>query len=122
MDIKESMLTAIRAVPKVGIFAVAGHEESETLTSIGVNGIAKPINIPLTEDMAEQLVAVGQQAPFGKGMDTVVDTAVRQAWQYDPSVVTFDNAQEFNLMVRVITTIACNALGIDVKKTPVQAK
>ncbi len=127
-QIKSEFLAIIQAVPNVGCFAVDGNKKLEMslLTYAVVNGVTKPIVLPLSQVDAQLLVAVGQQAPYGRGMDTVVDTAVRQAWQYDPSIVTInrvpEDAQYFNRTLRNIAEEACAALGIDVEKTPVQAK
>ncbi len=129
-ELKSELLEIIQAVPNVGFFAVAGKGELAplTLTYILVKGVAKPIILPIgiSQEDAQLLVAVGQQAPYGRGMDTVVDTTVRLAWQYDPSIVTITSvpagAQGFNHTLRNITAEACAALGINVKKHPVQAK
>ncbi|KAJ0386773.1 hypothetical protein COL922a_003704 [Colletotrichum nupharicola] len=44
-----------------------------------------PISFPLKEEQARSLIEKARQAPFGKGSDTVVDTAVRNTWELDPT-------------------------------------
>ena len=39
------------------------------------------IALPLLPVQAEQLVAVAEQAPYGRGSDTLIDTEVRRTWQ-----------------------------------------
>lgn len=39
------------------------------------------ISLPLLPAQAEQLIAVAEQAPYGRGADTLIDTAVRKTWQ-----------------------------------------
>jgi predicted 2-oxoglutarate/Fe(II)-dependent dioxygenase YbiX len=46
-----------------------------------------PIALPLLPVQAQQLIAVAEQAPYGQGEATLVDTAVRRTWQIDPERV-----------------------------------
>ena len=46
-----------------------------------------PIALPLLPVQAQQLLAVAEQAPYGRGDATLVDTAVRRTWQIDPARV-----------------------------------
>ncbi|CAD6969139.1 unnamed protein product [Tilletia controversa] len=51
-----------------------------------------PVALPLHDaQMAEKIVSVCEKAPFGRGFDTVVDTAVRNSWQLHPSKVKITN-------------------------------
>ena len=43
--------------------------------------------MPLLAAQAEQLIAVAERAPYGRGEQTLVDTQVRQTWQIAPSQV-----------------------------------
>jgi hypothetical protein len=43
-----------------------------------------PIALPLLPVQAQQLIAVAEQAPYGRGEATLVDTEVRRTWQIDP--------------------------------------
>jgi len=44
-------------------------------------GSIGPIALPLLPVQAEQLVAIAEQAPYGRGEETVLDTSVRRTWQ-----------------------------------------
>jgi hypothetical protein len=46
-----------------------------------------PIALPLLPVQAQQLIAVAEQAPYGRGEATLVDPAVRRTWQIDPERV-----------------------------------
>nr|WP_294508955.1 hypothetical protein [uncultured Rhodopila sp.] len=48
--------------------------------SLSVDGVGQ-IAVPLLPGQAEQLVAVSERAPYGRGPDTIIDTAVRNTWQ-----------------------------------------
>ncbi len=49
---------------------------------LAVDGVG-PIALPLLPLQAEQLKAVAEQAPYGRGTETLIDTAVRNTWQID---------------------------------------
>jgi predicted 2-oxoglutarate/Fe(II)-dependent dioxygenase YbiX len=46
-----------------------------------------PIALPLLPVQAQQLLAVAEQAPYGRGEATLVDTDVRRTWQIAPARV-----------------------------------
>src|SRR2546421_4797464 len=45
-----------------------------------VEGVG-PIALPLLPSQAAQLIAAAERAPYGRGEETLVDTAVRRGWQ-----------------------------------------
>src|SRR3954454_21026342 len=47
-----------------------------------VDGVG-PIALPLLPVQAEQLIAVAERAPYGRGEETLVEPAVRRTWQID---------------------------------------
>src|SRR5262249_23705548 len=53
---------------------------------LAVAGVG-PIALPLLPVQAQQLLAVAEQAPYGRGEATLVDTEVRRTWQIDPERV-----------------------------------
>ncbi|KAK0553355.1 hypothetical protein OC844_006308 [Tilletia horrida] len=54
----------------------------------GVGRVAVPV---VDEDKAAKIMAACEQAPYGHGLKTVVDTAVRNSWQVDADKVRFEN-------------------------------
>ncbi|MEO2016980.1 MAG: 2OG-Fe(II) oxygenase [Fuerstiella sp.] len=51
------------------------------------------IGLPLGETQARQLIDLCEQAPYGKGTDTVVDTKVRRVWQLGPENFVLTNSK-----------------------------
>src|SRR5215831_9408310 len=47
-----------------------------------VTGVG-PIALPLLPVQAQQLLAIAELAPYGRGEATLVDTTVRRTWQID---------------------------------------
>lgn len=68
-----------------GDFYVAGSNEL-LVPALSVDGVG-PIALPLLPAQAAQLVAVAERAPYGRGAETIVDTAVRNSWQIAPDHV-----------------------------------
>jgi hypothetical protein len=75
----------------------------------------EPLSFPLGEDGVDALRAAAARAPFGRGADTVVDTAVRDAWQIDSSRVSMQPAAVWQslvldeLLLEVIPTFGIDA-------------
>lgn len=63
-----------------------GYEPSDV--KLKVKGIG-PISLPIASQEVETLKAVSEQAPHGRGTETIVDTQVRNMLQINPSKVSF---------------------------------
>lgn len=72
----------LQTVRRPGDFQVAGTSEVFA-PQIEVAGVGA-ISLPLLPAQAEQLAAVAEQAPYGRGTETLIDTAVRRTWQIGP--------------------------------------
>ena len=57
--------------------------------SLSVRGVG-PIALPLLPEQAAQLAAAAERAPYGRGPDTIIDTAVRNTLQIGPDRVDID--------------------------------
>jgi hypothetical protein len=66
-------------IRRPGDFFAAGITEF-LAPRLEVEGVG-PLALPLLPMQAEQLVAVAERAPHGRGTDTIVDTTVRRTWQ-----------------------------------------
>ena len=75
----------LSTVQRPGDFYVAATAEflAPSLEVQGVGGVA----LPLLPIQAEQLIAVADPAPFGRGQETIIDTAVRRCCQIGPDRV-----------------------------------
>jgi predicted 2-oxoglutarate/Fe(II)-dependent dioxygenase YbiX len=72
----------LRSVDRHGDFYASGTVELAP-PSLEVDGVG-PISLPLLPVQAEQLLAVADVAPFGRGQKTVRDPTVRRCWQVGP--------------------------------------
>jgi hypothetical protein len=74
------------------------EEESEHVKQNLMDPI--PITIPVMEQLGQKLIEEGycQQAPFGRGMETVIDTNVRRAWQIDSGNVQIHGTDVHDLL------------------------
>lgn len=79
------------------------------------------IGLPLSDRDAEALVAASRQAPFGKGEDTIVDTAVRKTWELSPADFQITNPA-FGLFVRDVVKKVSAGLGVDAAGKGVRAE
>jgi len=80
-DLAQSFADILAAVQRPGGFHVAGSFDIHPprLVVTGVGSIA----LPLLPVQAEALLGVAEQAPYGRGSETLVDRAVRRTWQVD---------------------------------------
>jgi predicted 2-oxoglutarate/Fe(II)-dependent dioxygenase YbiX len=75
----------LSTVQRPGDFYTTGTTElfAPHLVVAGVG----PIALPLLPVQAQQLIAVAERAPYGRGKETLIDTTVRRTWQIDPDRV-----------------------------------
>ena len=69
------------------------------------------IALPLLPTQAKQLVAVAERAPFGRGEQTLVDTAVRRTWQIGPNQVRIQGRGWARTLSAILTRV-CDRLGV----------
>lgn len=81
------------------------------LPGLTVEGIGD-IGIPVPAETAQRLIAVAEQAPYGRGEETIVDTSVRQVWQLDPAQFRLGNPAWDDFVGRIVGEVK-EALGID---------
>ena len=70
---------------------MGGKLEGCPLPGLVVEGVGA-IALPLQSDQAKSLVKHSVQAPFGRGANTVVDTAVRLCRQVEPAKIQLGGA------------------------------
>jgi len=78
-SINGAVADVLRTVRTPGDFCAAGSCPMH-VPLIEVDGVG-PIALPLLPTQAVQLIAAAERAPYGRGGDTLVDTAVRRTWQ-----------------------------------------
>ena len=77
--ITSDLARLLSTVQRPGDFHATGTIEIFT-PRLEVEGVG-PIALPLLPVQAEQLIAVAERAPYGRGEATVVDPEVRRTWQ-----------------------------------------
>ena len=79
----------------------------------GIGNIALPLfadGSHVNEAVIREVVALCKQAPFGKGLETFVDTDVRRTWELEASRVTFSNPN-WSAGLEVLLARVGDALG-----------
>jgi predicted 2-oxoglutarate/Fe(II)-dependent dioxygenase YbiX len=83
--VAEEFAELLSTVRRPGDFYASGRTEFFA-PRIEVEGVG-PLALPLLPAQVGQLVAAAVRAPYGRGAETVVDTAVRRTWQIGPDRV-----------------------------------
>jgi predicted 2-oxoglutarate/Fe(II)-dependent dioxygenase YbiX len=114
--ITTDLADALGTIDRSGDFFVSGTAEmfAPRLEIVGVGQLA----LPLLPSQAEQLIAVAERAPYGRGEATLTDTSVRRTWQINPSRVTI-GGRYWAATLEAILTRAAEGLGVT---EPVEAE
>ncbi|WP_237478196.1 2OG-Fe(II) oxygenase [Lichenibacterium dinghuense] len=97
-------------IERPGDFSVGGLCDllAPHLEIDGVGTVA----LPLLPIQAEQIVAVAERAPFGRGEQTLVDTSVRRTWQIGTGLVSIAGAGWARTLAGIVES-AAEGLGVD---------
>jgi predicted 2-oxoglutarate/Fe(II)-dependent dioxygenase YbiX len=108
-SITTDLAAALSTVRRPGDFFVSGTTEllAPLLEVAGVG----PIALPLLPVQAEQLVAVAERAPHGRGEETLVDTTVRRTWQIGADRVRIQG-KHWARTLETIVVRAADGLGV----------
>ncbi len=87
-QIQSVLANVLGQVQRVGDYYASGTQDIHP-PRLSVDGVG-PVSLPLLPVQAEQLVAVAEQAPYGRGSETLVDTGVRRTWQIDAAQVRIE--------------------------------
>ena len=108
-SIGTKLLNCLRSVERPGDFCVGGIREI-FMPTIDVQGVGR-ISFPILPVQAERLVAIAEEAPYGRGEETVVDREVRRTWQVDSAKVRIGGRHWDNTLAGLVADIAL-ALGV----------
>jgi hypothetical protein len=106
----QKLRQALMKIDRPGTFCVSG-DVAFTHPGLEVPGMG-PVGFPLSVDQAKQLKKRCEQAPYGKGKETLVDTAVRQVWRMGPSAFSLTNP-EWDEVLRDIVRNVQEELGLE---------
>jgi predicted 2-oxoglutarate/Fe(II)-dependent dioxygenase YbiX len=112
-SIQKKILKALEKVDRPVTFCASGVLPP-TLPGLEVAGVG-PIGLPLDKRQAALLRKQARQAPYGKGMKTLVDTDVRRVWEIDADQVAFANP-DWAGVVAEATAAVQTALGLEKQK------
>jgi predicted 2-oxoglutarate/Fe(II)-dependent dioxygenase YbiX len=112
-NILEELSQALSKIDRPGTFCVSGSVQT-VLPGLEVQGLG-PISLPLTGAQAKELKALCEQAPYGKGEKTLVDTSVRRVSRLRPSQFTLKNP-EWQLLLRETLKKVQEELGLEKQK------
>ena len=115
-DIVTDLAALLGQVRRPGDFYTSGTTELLS-PALSVDGVG-PIALPLLPAQAAQLVAAAEQAPYGRGPDTIVDTSVRNTWQIEPGNMQI-GGRHWPRTLQAILALVAEGLGVS---DPIEAE
>ena len=112
-EILKELSQAMSKIDRPGTFCVSGSVQT-VLPGLEVDGLG-PIGLPLTGNQAKDLKTLCEQAPYGKGEKTLVDTSVRRVWRLSPSQFSLRNPDWMRLLEETLRKIQAE-LGLEKQK------
>ena len=103
----------LEQIDRPGSFCTSGNVPV-VLPGLEVEGLG-PIGLPLTEGQANELKKHCQQAPYGKGEQTLIDTSVRRVWRLKPDRFALTNP-DWEPLLRQIVHKVQEELGLEKQK------
>jgi predicted 2-oxoglutarate/Fe(II)-dependent dioxygenase YbiX len=104
-----ALATLLRTIRRHGDFFATGRAEMAP-PNLSVQGLGM-LSLPFQHSQLMPLLAQAALAPFGRGAQTVVDTAVRHTWQIDAGALTF-GGRNWQQSLNAIATCAADGLGV----------
>ncbi len=101
----DQLAALLSTVRTPGDFCTAGTR-AMPLPGLVVAGVG-PIALPVLQQQADQLIAIAERAPYGRGEETLIDTEVRRTWQIAPERVRIEGrhwAQGLEAIVETVRT------------------
>ena len=108
--IAADLAALLAKVNRPGDFFTSGTTEL-LAPSLQVDGVG-PIALPLLQVQAEQLIAVAEAAPYGRGQETLIDPSVRRTWQIAPDRVRIRGRHWQQTLDAIVARVA-EGLGVD---------
>ena len=109
LSIAHELPTLLSTVRTPGDFCTAGTIEL-ALPRLTVHGVG-PVALPLLAQQTKELIAVADRAPYGRGVQTLVDTSVRRTWQIGAERVKIEGAS-WARTLQAIVERATDGLGV----------
>ena len=113
--IQDRLAELLNTVDTPGDFCCAGISDLHP-PQLEVDGIGR-IALPVLPTQAAQLIAAAEQAPFGRGAETLIDTTVRRTWQIDADRLQI-GGRHWQATLQDIVDHVCAGLGVTTPVTP----
>src|SRR5262249_42003448 len=97
-------------IDRPGSFCVSRNAPA-VRPGVEVEGVG-PIGFPRTAKQAKELKGRSEQAPYGKGEETIVDTSVRKVWRLKPEHFALTNP-EWETFLRQTVRKVQEELGLE---------
>ncbi len=110
MEMDKKFLKTLNKIDQSGEVCTSGDLDMR-MPGLSVNN-SDEIALPLNETQAQQLIKQCHQAPYGKGIETVVDTKVRNVWELDPKQFELNNPHWENFIEQLVQTVQ-QELGLE---------
>src|SRR5262249_10741127 len=112
----QKLSRVLKRIDRPGSFCVSGNFPV-VLPGLEVEGLGS-VGLPLTASQATELKKHCEQAPYGKGEATLVDTSVRRVWHIKPDRFALTNP-EWEPFLRQIVLEVQHGLGLE--KQPLES-
>jgi hypothetical protein len=104
---------ALSKIDRPGSFCVSGSAPA-VLPGLEVQGMG-PVALPLTAKQAKELKKHCEQAPYGKGEETLINTSVRRVWRMTPERFALTNPDWQAFLGQTLRTVQ-EELGLEGQK------
>ena len=101
---------ALAGIDRPGAFCTSGSLPA-VLPGLEVKGVG-PVGLPLTDPQLKALKEKSEQAPYGKGQQTLVDTRVRRVWRLTPDKFKLANPDWAAFLNGVVAKVQAD-LGLE---------
>jgi len=113
LDVHDKLLESLGKVDRPSVVCTSGDRP---LTMPGLEvGELGILSLPLGKTLARKLIKQCRQAPYGKGMETLVDTGVRRTWELDPDQFQLTNPKWEELVEEIVANVQ-RELGLEDRK------
>lgn len=109
-DFKKQLLNVLEEIKGSGSF-VTTDSKKFIFPGLEVRGVGE-VGFPVNPLEIKEMIKIAHKAPFGKGSETVLDPAVRSAWEIDASEITFNNSDWGDFIADIVKQIK-PGLGIE---------
>lgn len=110
---KAELLQFLKNIKGIGSFAASGIKKYQ-YPGLMVEGLGEVV-FPMNAIQARAVIKIAEAAPFGKGSQTVMDREVRDGWQIDASLLSFQEPK-WDAYLKKIVQKATAEMGLKDQK------